>query len=281
MPKLICKQSILNAKNIGCDYVILDTAGRLHVDGEMMQEIQSIYKSTNPNETIFVVDGMTGQDAVKSAKLFSESLSLTGTVLTKMDGDSKGGAAISITEVTGVPIKFIGISEKLNGLEVFEPKRMADRILGFGDVISIVEKAQSLNTKTNERTMEKIISGKKFDLNDFMFQIKQLKKMGSINQITKMLPFANRKKINNVDIDDKSIIWMEAIIQSMTQAERMSPKIINGSRRKRIALGSGRPVQEVNRLLKEYHQLEILIKKMGRKSFSQMKKTASQFMTVN
>ena len=280
-PVLICQESIINAKDLGMDYVILDTAGRLHIDGEMMEEIQSIYDKTSPDETIFVVDGMTGQDAVNSAKLFSETLPLTGTILTKMEGDSRGGAAVSVSEVTGVPIKFLGISEKLDGFELFDPKRIADRILGFGDVLSLVEKAQDNQNNTDERIIKKVMSGKGFDLNDFRSQLQQIKKMGSMNQIMQMLPGVNRKILKYMNMNDKELIWTEAIIQSMTANERLSPKIINGSRRKRIAKGSGRPIQEVNRLLKEYYQLQNLMKKVSSKSFSQMRKTAAQFMTVN
>ncbi len=280
-PVLICQESIVNAKDLGMDYVILDTAGRLHIDGEMMEEIQSIHDKTSPDETIFVVDGMTGQDAVNSAKLFSETLPLTGTILTKMEGDSRGGAAVSVSEVTGVPIKFLGISEKLDGFELFDPKRIADRILGFGDVLSLVEKAQDNQNNTDERIIKKVMSGKGFDLNDFRSQLQQIKKMGSMNQIMQMLPGVNRKILKNMNMNDKQLIWTEAIIQSMTANERLSPKIINGSRRKRIAKGSGRPIQEVNRLLKEYYQLQNLMKKVSSKSFSQMRKTAAQFMTVN
>ena len=280
-PVLICQESIVNAKVLGMDYVILDTAGRLHIDGEMMEEIQSIYDKTSPDETIFVVDGMTGQDAVNSAKLFSETLPLTGTILTKMEGDSRGGAAVSVSEVTGVPIKFLGISEKLDGFELFDPKRIADRILGFGDVLSLVEKALDNQNNTDERIIKKVMSGKGFDLNDFRSQLQQIKKMGSMNQIMQMLPGVNRKILKNMNMNDKQLIWTEAIIQSMTANERLSPKIINGSRRKRIAKGSGRPIQEVNRLLKEYYQLQNLMKKVSSKSFSQMRKTAAQFMTVN
>ncbi|MDP6684587.1 MAG: signal recognition particle protein, partial [Candidatus Marinimicrobia bacterium] len=280
-PVVICQEAVDKADSLGLDYVILDTAGRLHVDGEMMEEIQSIHDDINPHETLFVVDGMTGQDAVNSAKIFSETISITGTVLTKMEGDSRGGAAVSVTEVTGVPIKFLGVSEKIDGLEVFDPKRIADRILGFGDVVSLVEKAQESIENKDEKAFQKIFSGKEFNLNDFISQIRQIKKMGSLKQIVGMLPGVNRKMMKKINMNDKQLVWTEAIIQSMTVQERNQPKIINGSRRKRIANGSGRSVQEVNKLLKEFFQIKKMMKQMSKKSFPQMRKSGSHFMTVH
>ena len=282
-PVIICKKAVSEAISLGIEYVILDTAGRLHLDGEMMEEIQSIYKKTHPDEVLFVVDGMTGQDAVNSAKIFSKTLSLTGTILTKMEGDNRGGAAVSVTEVTGVPIKFLGVSEKINGLEVFDPKRIADRILGFGDVVSLVEKAQEVIDKDNVQSIQKMLSGKAFDLNDFISQIRQMKKMGSLNQIVGMLPGVNRKMMKKMNLNDKQLVWTEAIIQSMTIQERCQPKIINGSRRKRIAVGSGRPIQEVNKLIKEFFQITKMMKQMSKKAFPQMrmKKSGLHFTTLN
>ena len=280
-PVIICQEAVSEADSLGLDYVILDTAGRLHVDGEMMEEIQSIQEKTHPDETLFVVDGMTGQDAVNSARIFSETLSITGTVLTKMEGDSRGGAAVSVTEVTGVPIKFIGVSEKIEGLEVFDPKRIADRILGFGDVVSLVEKAQESIDNKNGKSIQKVLSGKEFDLDDFISQIRQIKKMGSLNQIVEMLPGANRKMMKKMNLNEKQLVWTEAIIQSMTAQERCQPKIINGSRRKRIAEGSGRSVQEVNQLIKEFFQIQKMMKQMSRKTFPQMNKSGLHFMTIN
>ncbi len=280
-PVVICQEAISEADSLGLDYVILDTAGRLHVDGEMMEEIQSIQEKTHPDETLFVVDGMTGQDAVHSAKIFSETLSLTGTVLTKMEGDSRGGAAVSVTEETGAPIKFLGVSEKIDGLEVFDPKRIADRILGFGDVVSLVEKAQTSIDNEDRQSIQKIVSGKEFDLNDFISQLRQIKKMGSLKQIVGMLPGVNRKMMKKMNVNEKQLIWTEAIIQSMTIQERTQPKLINGSRRIRISKGSGRSVQEVNQLIKEFFQIQKMMKKMTRKTFPQMRKSGSHFMTVN
>ena len=282
-PVIICKKAVSEAISLGIDYVILDTAGRLHLDGEMMEEIQSIYEKTHPDEVLFVVDGMTGQDAVNSAKIFSKTLSLTGTILTKMEGDNRGGAAVSVTEVTGVPIKFLGVSEKINGLEVFDPKRIADRILGFGDVVSLVEKAQESLDKDDVQSIQKVLSGKEFDLNDFISQIRQMKKMGSLNQIVGMLPGVNRKMMKKMNLHEKQLVWTEAIIQSMTVQERCQPKIINGSRRKRIADGSGRSIQEVNQLIKEFFQIQKMMKQMSKKAFPQMrmKKSGLHFTTLN
>jgi signal recognition particle subunit SRP54 len=229
-----------------------------------MTEIQEIAEAVNPVETLFVVDGMTGQDAVNSAKAFSAALTLTGTILTKLDGDARGGAAVSITEVTGVPIKFIGVSEKMDGLEVFDPKRIVDRILGFGDVVSLVEKAKDLVDEDQAAKLEKKLRNATFDLEDYKDQLKQLKKMGPLNQIVGMMPGMNRKMMKGLNLDDRQLIWTEAIISSMTPAERKDPLMINGSRRSRIAKGSGRSVQEVNQLLKQFDQMKKMMKKMGK-----------------
>ena len=207
---------------------------------------------------------MTGQDAVNSAKSFSAALTLTGTILTKLDGDARGGAAVSITEVTGVPIKFIGVSEKMDGLEVFDPKRIVDRILGFGDVVSLVEKAKDLVDEDQAAKLEKKLRNATFDLEDYKDQLKQLKKMGPLNQIVGMMPGMNRKMMKGLNLDDRQLIWTEAIISSMTPAERKDPLMINGSRRSRIAKGSGRSVQEVNQLLKQFDQMKKMMKKMGK-----------------
>ena len=263
-PVDICQSAVEEAVASKTDVVILDTAGRLHVDGEMMTEIQEIAEAINPVETLFVVDGMTGQDAVNSAKAFSAALTLTGTILTKLDGDARGGAAVSITEVTGVPIKFIGVSEKMDGLEVFDPKRIVDRILGFGDVVSLVEKAKDLVDEDQAAKLEKKLRNATFDLEDYKDQLKQLKKMGPLNQIVGMMPGMNRKMMKGLNLDDRQLIWTEAIIRSMTPAERKDPLMINGSRRSRIAKGSGRSVQEVNQLLKQFDQMKKMMKKMGK-----------------
>ena len=242
-PLAICKRGIEEARSLKNDVVILDTAGRLHVDGEMMTEIQQIADMADPDEIIFVADGMTGQDAVNSAQAFHEALPLSGIILTKMDGDSRGGAAVSIREVTGKPIKFIGTSEKLDGLEVFDPKRIADRILGFGDVVSIVEKAQDVFDEDQAKDFQTKLVKNTFDLDDFKMQLQQMKKMGSMSQIIGMMPGMNSKALKQLNMDDRQVGWTEAIINSMTPGERQQPEIINGSRRLRISKGSGRSVQ--------------------------------------
>tara|TARA_B000000460_G_scaffold244971_1_gene215871 strand:- start:535 stop:1866 length:1332 start_codon:yes stop_codon:yes gene_type:complete len=278
-PVAICQSAVEEAQATKTDVVILDTAGRLHVDGEMMTEIQEIAEAVSPNEILFVVDGMTGQDAVNSAKAFSVALSLTGTILTKLDGDARGGAAVSITAVTGVPIKFIGVSEKTDGLEPFDPKRIVDRILGFGDVVTLVEKAQEVVDENQAKQLEKKLKDATFDLEDFKDQLKQLKSMGSLNQIVGMMPGMNRKMMKGMDLDDRQLGWTEAIISSMTVAERKDPTIIDGSRRIRIAKGSGRSVQEINQLLKQFNQMKKMMKKMGKMKLP--KNLKQQIMGLN
>ncbi len=263
-PVSICRNAVSQAKAEKIDVVILDTAGRLHVDGEMMTEIQDIADSVIPIEILFVVDGMTGQDAVNSAKAFSSALPLTGTILTKMDGDARGGAAVSITEVTGTHIKFIGVSEKADGLEPFDPNRIVDRILGLGDVVSLVEKAQEIVDKDTAAQFQKKLQKNTFDLDDFKIQLKQLMKMGPLNQIFGMMPGMNKKLMKGMNLDDRQLVWTEAIINSMTPAERKNPQLINGSRRTRIAAGSGRSVQEINQLLKQFAQMQKMMKHMGK-----------------
>jgi len=263
-PLAICKRGIEEARSLKNDVVILDTAGRLHVDGEMMTEIQQIADMADPDEIIFVADGMTGQDAVNSAQAFHEALPLSGVILTKMDGDSRGGAAVSIREVTGKPIKFIGTSEKLDGLDVFDPKRIADRILGFGDVVSIVEKAQDIFDEDQAKDFQTKLVKNTFDLDDFKMQLQQMKKMGSMSQIIGMMPGMNSKALKQLNMDDRQVGWTEAIINSMTLGERQQPEIINGSRRLRISKGSGRSVQEINALLNQFSQMKKMMKKMGK-----------------
>ena len=263
-PLAICKRGIEEARSLKNDVVILDTAGRLHVDGEMMTEIQQIADMVDPDEIIFVADGMTGQDAVNSAQAFHEALPLSGVILTKMDGDSRGGAAVSIREVTGKPIKFIGTSEKLDGLDVFDPKRIADRILGFGDVVSIVEKAQDVFDEDQAKNFQTKLVKNTFDLDDFKMQLQQMKKMGSMSQIIGMMPGMNSKALKQLNMDDRQVGWTEAIINSMTPGERQQPEIINGSRRLRISKGSGRSVQEINALLNQFSQMKKMMKKMGK-----------------
>lgn len=262
-PVAICRNAMNHAKANQVDVVIMDTAGRLHIDGEMMMEIQAIAEDSAPDEILFVADGMTGQDAVNSAKIFNEALSLTGVVLTKMDGDARGGAAVSIREVTGKPIKFIGVSEKLDGLQPFDPKRIADRILGFGDVVSLVEKAQTIVDEKDAEKLRKKMMKNTFDLEDFKHQMQQMKQMGSMKQLMGMIPGMNRKMLKGMNFDDKQLDWTEAIINSMTPSERANPKMINGSRRMRISKGSGRPVHEINALIKQFAEMQKMMKKFG------------------
>ena len=259
-----CKRGIEKARSLKNDVVIIDTAGRMHIDDEMMVEIQQIAEISDPNEILFVADGMTGQDAVNSAQAFCEILPLTGLILTKMDGDARGGAAVSIREITGKPIKFIGTSEKIIGLDVFDPKRIADRILGFGDIVSIVEKAQDLFDEEKAKKIQKKLVRNTFDLDDFKSQLQQMKKMGSMSQLLGMMPGMNSKALKNMNIDDRQAGWTEAIINSMTPEERHRPEIINGSRRLRISKGSGRTVQELNVLLNQFSQMKKTIKKMSK-----------------
>jgi len=263
-PVKICADAVEEAKESNIDCVILDTAGRMHVDGEMMLEIQQISESVSPSETLFIADGMTGQDAVNSAKAFNEALEITGIILTKMDGDARGGAAVSITSVINKPVKFIGVSEKINGLDVFDPKRMADRILGLGDVVGIVEKAEKIVNESEAKIMQEKILKNQFNLEDFKDQLFQIQKMGNINEIMNMIPGIPGKMKNKVNMDERQIIWTEAIINSMTEKERKNPQIINGSRRSRIASGSGRSVQEVNQLLKQFTEMQKMMKKYGK-----------------
>ena len=263
-PISLSKKAVLFANQMKIDVVIIDTAGRLHLDEKMMLEIQEIKKSVNPDEILYVADGMSGQDAVKSATVFHEAIPLTGNLLTKMDGDSRGGAALSISSITDVPIKFIGTSEKIDGLEVFNAKRMADRILGFGDILSLVEKAKNAIDDKKATELNKKIRLNRFDLDDFKIQIQQIKKIGPMSSLLDMMPAKNLKVLKNFKMDDRQLIWTEAIINSMNKIERKTPNIIDGSRRLRIAKGSGRPVQEVNALLKQFTQMKKMMKKMNK-----------------
>jgi len=267
-PVDLSKKALSYAYKRKIDVVVIDTAGRLHIDDKMMLEIQQIKESVNPHEILYIADGMSGQDAVKSALAFHGAVPLTGNILTKMDGDSRGGAALSICSITGVPIKFIGVSEKMDGLEVFNPKRMADRILGFGDIVSLVEKANSIIDERKVTELNKKMRKNRFDLEDFKIQIQQIKKIGSMSSIIDMIPRKNSKVLKNIKMDDRQIIWTEAIINSMNKNERKNPNIIDGSRRLRIAKGSGRPVQEVNALLKQFTQMKKMMKKMNNFNFS-------------
>lgn len=252
-PVKISKHAIRHAKENGYDTVIIDTAGRLAIDEKMMHEVESIKEAANPSETLFVVDSMTGQDAVNTAKEFHDRLNYDGVVLTKLDGDTKGGAALTIRSVVNKPIKFMSQGEKLDALDVFHPKRMADRILGMGDVVSLVEKAQEQFDEEESRKLQKRIAKNQFDFDDFIKQIQQIKKMGNIKDLMSMVPGMG-KAIRDLDIDDDAFKGIEAIIRSMTPEERKNPQLINGSRRARIANGSGSSVQDINRLLKQFKQ---------------------------
>lgn len=267
----LAKEARKEAMNSGCDVLIVDTAGRLHIDDELMAEMQSLKKLLNPQEILFVADAMTGQDAVRSAEEFHKKLALTGVVLTKMDGDARGGAALSIRQVTGQPIKFIGVGEKYDALEPFHPDRIVGRILGMGDVMTLIEQAQEkIDSKKAEEFAKKALSGDSFSLEDFRDQLRQVKKLGSLQNIIKMLPsigpFSGMQKAAD-KVDDKQLTRVEAIINSMTAKERTHHEIINGSRRKRIARGSGTSVQEVNQLLRQYAQMRKMFKDMGKASF--------------
>lgn len=255
----IAKQAIQQAKAKGNDVVIIDTAGRLAVDEEMMDEIARLKDAVHPDETLFVVDAMTGQDAVNTAKEFNDRLDFNGVVLTKLDGDTRGGAALSIRTVVTKPIKFVGTGEKMEAIDVFHPSRMADRILGMGDIVSLVERAQEQFDEEEAKRLQKKIQKNKFDFNDFLNQIEQIKKMGNIKDLAAMIPGVG-KAIKDVDIDNDSFKGIEAIIKSMTPKERTNPEILNTSRRQRIAKGSGTDVQEVNRLIKQFDQTRKMMK---------------------
>ncbi|MDA8595023.1 signal recognition particle protein [Flavobacteriaceae bacterium] len=260
-PVEIAKNALKYAKENGKNTVIIDTAGRLAVDEELMTEISNIHKAVKPNETLFVVDSMTGQDAVNTAKAFNDLLNFDGVVLTKLDGDTRGGAALSIKTVVNKPIKFIGTGEKMEAIDVFHPDRMADRILGMGDVVSLVERAQEQYDEEEARKIQKKIAKNKFGFDDFLSQIQQIKKMGNMKDLMGMIPGAS-KAMKGMDIDDDAFKGIEAIIQSMTPSEREQPNTINASRKKRIAKGSGTTIQEVNQLLKQFTQMSKMMKMM-------------------
>lgn len=264
-PVKIAIAAVKHAKKNGYDLLIVDTAGRLAVDETMMKEIAAIKNALNPRETLFVVDSMTGQDAVNTAKEFNERLDYEGVVLTKLDGDTRGGAALSIRSVVNKPIKFISAGEKLDALDVFHPDRMADRILGMGDVVSLVEKAQEQYDVEEARKLKKKIAKNQFDFNDFISQIHQIKKMGNVKDLASMIPGVG-KALKNVDIDDDAFNGIEAIIQSMTPEEREMPNVMNGSRRKRIANGSGTTIQEVNNLIKQFNETRKMMKMVSNKN---------------
>ena len=270
----IAQNAIRKAKQEGYNVVIVDTAGRLAIDEQMMQEIETLKRAINPENTLFVVDSMTGQDAVNTAKEFNERLDFDGVVLTKLDGDTRGGAALSIRTVVTKPIMFVGTGEKMDAVDVFHPERMADRILGMGDVVSLVERAQMQFDEKQARELEKKIRKNKFDFNDFMGQIQQIKKMGNIKELASMIPGVG-KAIKDMDIDDNAFKGIEAIIQSMTPKERANPDIINQSRRIRIAKGSGTKLDDVNRLMKQFDQTRKMMKMVSGMDRSQMAQMAA------
>ena len=263
-PLKLCRSAIREAENSGCDVLLIDTAGRLHIDEELMQELRHVKQAVNPAEILFVADAMTGQDAVKSAQEFHSQLGLTGVILTKMDGDARGGAALSIKTVTGQPVKFVGVGEKADALEPFYPDRLVSRILGMGDVLSLIEKAQEAIDQEQAVELEKKLREDTFTLEDFRDQLRQMRKLGPLEQILGMLPQVGPfKDLNKVKVDEKELVHIEAIINSMTPRERAHHQIINGSRRKRIARGSGTSVQKVNQLLKQYVQARKMMKQMS------------------
>lgn len=266
-PVTIVKEAIKHAMKHGHDYVIIDTAGRLHIDEDLMNELVQIKETVKPDEILLVLDAMTGQDAVKVAETFNQYLDITGVILTKVDGDARGGAALSIRNVVNKPIKFLSVGEKMDQLEVFHPDRMASRILGMGDVLSIIEKAQSAFDEKQAIELQKKLKTNDFNLEDFLVQLQQMKNMGPLEDLLGMIPgLGGNKKLKDVKVDEKELAHTEAIIQSMTKKERLNPSIINGSRRKRIAAGSGTSVQKVNQLLKQYDDMKKMMKqfkKMG------------------
>ncbi len=261
-PREISLNAIKYAKENKFDYVLIDTAGRLHIDEELMNELNSINDIIKPNEILLVVDSMTGQDAINVIQGFNSKLPLTGAVLTKLDGDTRGGAALSIRHLTNIPIKFIGISEKMDGLEEFYPERMATRILGMGDIMTMIERAESVIDQDEAMKTAKNIQKGKFDLEDFLSSLKQIRKLGPLENLIKMIPGASKMGLNNVKIDPKDLSHIEAIILSMTPYERKHPEILKAERKKRIAKGSGRSVEEVNRLLKQFDQMKVMMKSM-------------------
>ncbi|HHX61020.1 MAG TPA: signal recognition particle protein [Epulopiscium sp.] len=259
----IASAGLEHAKENNNNVVIIDTAGRLHIDEGLMQELKDVKKTTRPHEILLVVDAMTGQDAVNVAKSFDEELGIDGVVMTKLDGDTRGGAALSVRAVTNKPIKFIGMGEKLSDLETFHPDRMASRILGMGDVLTLIEKAQEGIDEDTARALEAKFRKAEFNFEDFLDQMQQIKKMGPISQLMNMIPGLNTAKLGDVEVDDKQMAYIEAIILSMTPAERQDPKLLNVSRKKRIAKGSGRDMQEVNRLIKQFEQMQKMMKQFS------------------
>lgn len=264
-PRIIVREAMRFAKDHGYDVVILDTAGRLHIDLELMDELKDLKKLAHPNEIMLVVDAMTGQDAVNVAKAFDDALGIDSVLMSKLDSDTRGGAALSVLAVTGKPIKYVGMGEKLDDFEQFHPQRMASRILGMGDVLTLIEKAESTVSEKDAAKIAKKLEQNKFDMNDLLDQLRQIQKMGSIRSIINMLPGVG-DKLRDVDVDEKQFVRIEAMITSMTRAEREKPSIINPSRKRRIAAGSGTRVEDVNRLLKQFDQMQKMMKQLGKKA---------------
>ena len=263
-PVVIAKQAVAHAKDYGNDIVILDTAGRLHIDEALMDELKNIKEAVHPDEIMLVVDAMTGQDAVNVAKAFDDALGIDSVLMSKLDSDTRGGAALSVLAVTGKPIKFVGTGEKLDEFEHFHPERMASRILGMGDVMTLIEKAEDVIDKKNAEEMAKKLQENKFDMNDLLDQLRQIQKMGSIKSIISMIPGVG-DKLKDVDVDEKQFVRIQAMITSMTKAERSKPSIINPQRKRRIAAGSGTKVEDVNKLLRQFEQMQKMMKQLGGK----------------
>ena len=279
-PVKISEEAVKYAKDHGYDYVIIDTAGRLHVDEALMAELTNIRATVHPHEILLVIDSMTGQDAVNVAKSFNETLGIDGVILTKLDGDTRGGAALSVRAVTGKPIKFVGTGEKLDNLEAFHPSRMASRILGMGDVLSFIEKAELALDEKKAAELEKKLSKNKFDLNDLLDQFEQIERMGSLKDTIKLIPGIG-KQIKDEDIDEKAFDRFRAIIYSMTKEERSHPEIINPSRKRRIAAGCGKQVEDVNKLLAQFKQMQKMVKQIGGKGGPKMSKKMRRMMQQN
>lgn len=279
-PVNIAEEAVKHAKDHGYDYVIIDTAGRLHIDEALMEELQNIRSTVHPNEILLVIDAMTGQDAVNVAKSFNESLGIDGVILTKLDGDTRGGAALSVRAVTGKPIKFVGTGEKLENLEVFHPARMASRILGMGDVLSFIEKAEMALDEKKAAELEKKLAKNKFDFNDLIDQFEQIERMGSLKDTIKMIPGIG-KQIKDEDIDERAFDRLRCIIYSMTKQERANPEIINPSRKRRIAAGSGTSVEDVNKLMSQFKQMQKMVKQVGGRKGPKVSKKMRRLMQQN
>lgn len=279
-PVNIAEEAIKHAKDHGYDYVIIDTAGRLHIDEALMEELQNIRSTVHPNEILLVIDAMTGQDAVNVAKSFNESLGIDGVILTKLDGDTRGGAALSVCAVTGKPIKFVGTGEKLENLEVFHPARMASRILGMGDVLSFIEKAEMALDEKKAAELEKKLAKNKFDFNDLLDQFEQIERMGSLKDTIKMIPGIG-KQIKDEDIDERAFDRLRCIIYSMTKQERANPEIINPSRKRRIAAGSGTSIEDVNKLMTQFKQMQKMVKQVGGRKGPKVSKKMRRLMQQN